>query len=99
MAGFTSTKLLYYSNEGTISINQTPRKEQTVETKTKKVAKRLKQYRLDAGMSQQEVADNAGIDRKTVNRIENFHFMPNIDTLLRLTTALAVKTADIFEGL
>lgn len=99
MAGFTSTKLLYYSNEGTISINQTPRKEQTVETKTKKVAKRLKQYRLDAGMSQQEVADNAGIDRKTVNRIENFHFMPNIDTLLRLTTALAVKPADIFEGL
>lgn len=96
MAGFTSTK---YSNEGTISINQTPRKEQTVETKTKKVAKRLKQYRLDAGMSQQEVADNAGIDRKTVNRIENFHFMPNIDTLLRLTTALAVKPADIFEGL
>jgi putative transcriptional regulator len=70
-----------------------------VETKTKKVAKRLKQYRLDAGMSQQEVADNAGIDRKTVNRIENFHFMPNIDTLLRLTTALAVKPADIFEGL
>ena len=99
MAGFTSTKLPYYSNEGTISINQTPRKEQTVETKTKKVAKRLKQYRLDAGMSQQEVADNAGIDRKTVNRIENFHFMPNIDTLLRLTTALAVKPADIFEGL
>jgi putative transcriptional regulator len=70
-----------------------------VETKTKKVAKRLKQYRLDAGLSQQEVADNAGIDRKTVNRIENFHFMPNIDTLLRLTTALAVKPADIFEGL
>jgi putative transcriptional regulator len=99
VAGFTSAKLLYYSNEGTISINQTPRKEQTVETKTKKVAKRLKQYRLDAGMSQQEVADNAGIDRKTVNRIENFHFMPNIDTLLRLTTALAVKPADIFEGL
>lgn len=96
MADFTSTK---YSNDGTISINQTPRKEQTVETKTKKVAKRLKQYRLDAGMSQQEVADNAGIDRKTVNRIENFHFMPNIDTLLRLTTALAVKPADIFEGL
>ncbi len=70
-----------------------------METKTKKVAKRLKQYRLDAGLSQQEVADNAGIDRKTVNRIENFHFMPNIDTLLRLTTALAVKPADIFEGL
>lgn len=70
-----------------------------METKTKKVAKRLKQYRLDAGMSQQEVADFAGIDRKTVNRIENFHFMPNIDTFLRLTTALAVKPADIFEGL
>jgi DNA-binding XRE family transcriptional regulator len=50
-------------------------------------------------MSQQEVADNAGIDRKTVNRIENFHFLPNIDTLLRLAKAFSINPADIFEGL
>lgn len=70
-----------------------------METKTKKIAKRLKQYRLDAGMSQQEVADNAGIDRKTVNRIENLHFLPNIDTLLRLAKAFSINPADIFQGL
>lgn len=70
-----------------------------METKTKKVAKRLKQYRLDAGMTQQEVADFAGIDRKTVNRIENYHFLPNIDTLLRLSKAFSINPADIFQDL
>jgi putative transcriptional regulator len=70
-----------------------------METQTKKVASRLKQYRLDAGLTQQEVADFAGIDRKTVNRIENFHFLPNIDTLLRLSKAMGFRPSDLFQGL
>jgi DNA-binding XRE family transcriptional regulator len=70
-----------------------------METQTKKVAKRLKQYRIDAGMTQQEVATFAGIDRKTVNRIENFHFSPNIDTLLRLSKAMGFTPSDLFQGL
>jgi putative transcriptional regulator len=70
-----------------------------METKTKKVANRLKQYRLDAGLTQQEVADFAGIDRKTVNRIENLHFSPNIDTLLRLSKALGFHPSDLFADI
>lgn len=70
-----------------------------METKTAIVGKRLKQYRLDADMTQQEVADYAGIDRKTVNRIENNHFLPNIDTLLRLAKAFSVNPSEIFKGL
>ena len=63
-----------------------------------KVAKKLKQARIDLELSQQTVADFAGIDRKTVNRIENNHFSPNLDTLLRLCVALSIQPVELFEG-
>jgi len=71
----------------------------SVKSKTSVISKRLKVYRVEAGLSQQELSDYAGIDRKTVNRIENGHFSPNIETLLRLTTALDVTPAEIFKGI
>jgi transcriptional regulator with XRE-family HTH domain len=71
----------------------------SVKSKTSVISKRLKVYRVEAGLSQQALSDYAGVDRKTVNRIENGHFSPNIETLLRLTTALDVTPAEIFEGI
>ena len=71
----------------------------SVKSKTSIISKRLKVYRVESGLSQQELSDYAGVDRKTVNRIENGHFSPNIETLLRLTTALDVTPAEIFKGI
>lgn len=71
----------------------------SVKAKTNIISKRLKDYRVEAGLSQQALSDYAGVDRKTVNRIENGHFSPNIETLLRLTTALDVTPAEIFKGI
>jgi putative transcriptional regulator len=71
----------------------------SVKSKTSVISKRLKVYRVEAGLSQQALSDYAGIDRKTVNRIENGHFSPNIETLLRLATALDVEPAEIFKGI
>jgi transcriptional regulator with XRE-family HTH domain len=71
----------------------------SVKSKTSVISKRLKVYRVEAGLSQQALSDYAGVDRKTVNRIENGHFSPNIETLLRLTTALDVTPAEIFKGI
>ena len=71
-------------------------------TKTKKekmVADRLRDFRIQAELSQQALAELAGIDRKTVNRIENNHFSPNLDTLLRLCQALSVKPVKLFVGI
>jgi transcriptional regulator with XRE-family HTH domain len=65
--------------------------------KAKTISARIKFYRDMAGLSQQALADFAGIDRKTVNRIENDHFSPNVDTLLRITTALDVKPELLFR--
>ncbi len=71
-----------------------------MKNKTEKiVADRLRDFRLSAELTQEGVAKLAGIDRKTVNRIENNHFSPNLDTLLRLCKAFGVKPAQLLKGL
>jgi transcriptional regulator with XRE-family HTH domain len=62
------------------------------------IAKRLKEIRLEQGASQQEIAEYAGIDRKTVNRIENGHFSPNMETFLRICDSLGTTPSLIIQG-
>jgi len=57
------------------------------------------QLRIDKGLSQDNLAKAAGIDRKTVNRIENGHFSPSLDTFFRLCIALDVRPADLMKGI
>ena len=49
-------------------------------------------------VTQESLANNIGIDRKTINRIENGHFSPNLDTLVRIFTALDIKSKAVFEA-
>ena len=49
------------------------------------VADRLVALRAERGFSQARLAELAGVDRKTINRIENGHFSPSLDTLTRLS--------------
>ena len=66
--------------------------------KTKEVlSETIYEKRTKLRMTQQELADLCNVDRKTVNRIENGHFSPNIDTLVRLFTALDIKSKTVFE--
>ena len=51
--------------------------------------------RLDNGWSQLELADRAGLDRKTVNRIENGRFQPSVETLLAVSEALGVSVTQL----
>ena len=46
-------------------------------------------------LSQQALANLAGVDRKTVNRIECGHFSPSLDTLVRLGEAFKITTAKL----
>ena len=47
--------------------------------------------------TQQQLADICGVDRKTINRIENGHFSPNLDTLVRIFATLDIKAKSVFE--
>ena len=51
----------------------------------------LKEERTKRGWSQEELASRAGLDRKTVNRIENARFLPSIETLIAISNALGVS--------
>lgn len=62
------------------------------------LAERLYQLRIEQEWSQAKLADLAGVDRKTINRIENGHFSPALDTLVRLSVALDVEPADLLAG-
>ena len=64
-----------------------------------RVSARLKKLRLERELSQDMLAKKAGIERKTINRIENGHFSPNLSTLLSVCKALKVKTSDVLEGI
>lgn len=55
------------------------------------ISERLYEMRVKQGMSQQELGDRAGVDRKTINRIENGHFSPSIDTMVRIAAVLGVS--------
>lgn len=77
----------------------TQKKDKAIQPKERKVAKRLLDLRLERGLSQGALADKAGVDRKTVNRIENDHFSPNLNTFIRLCKALKVKPSQVLENI
>ena len=59
------------------------------------LANRLFEMRSDAKLSQAQLAEIAGVDRKTINRIENGHFSPALDTIVRLSVALGIAPSDL----
>ena len=58
---------------------------------TKAISQQIKELRISNGLSQAALAESAGIDRKTINRIERNHFSPSLDTLFRICVALNVQ--------
>ncbi|HEY5105300.1 MAG TPA: helix-turn-helix domain-containing protein [Caulobacteraceae bacterium] len=61
---------------------------------------RLREARAAAGLTQAQLADLAGVSRKTINTVENRVFIPSTLLALRLARALgaAVETLFFLEG-
>ena len=57
----------------------------------------LKDLRGARGMTQADLADAAGVSRKTINTIENRVFVPSTILALTLAKVLEVTVHDIFE--
>lgn len=75
-------------------------KKATSTTKNRKqVAERLYEARIKLGISQLRTAELAKVDRKTINRIENGHFSPSLDTFFRLCQVLKLKPEVLVKGL
>jgi transcriptional regulator with XRE-family HTH domain len=58
-----------------------------------KIGAQVKRVRERALLTQQELADRAGIGLTTLNRIENDHAEPHFRTIRKLAKALSVDPA------
>ncbi|HBE69149.1 MAG TPA: transcriptional regulator [Planctomycetaceae bacterium] len=63
------------------------------------VAKRLKQLRLAAGMTQKELASRMCITKSRISHLESGRKQPQLATLCRASKALGLRNlAEFFEG-
>lgn len=60
-------------------------------------AKRLHQLRVKRGISQEKLAELAGMHRNYVSRLERCEQSPTLDRIFELSRALKVKPAEFFE--
>ena len=61
-----------------------------------KLAELILAQRKHLGLTQQELADLAGINRSMLCRLENQDYVPSLDQLTRLANALQFDVADVF---
>lgn len=56
---------------------------------------RVRERRVARGLTQIELAEHAGVDRKTISRIENSRFSPSLANVLAIASALSVEARDL----
>jgi len=68
-----------------------------IKKQTQLMAERILAKRKKAGLSQDALAELAGIDRKTINRIEKGHFSPSMETFFRIARAFNMNAKDLLK--
>ncbi|MBF5044981.1 helix-turn-helix transcriptional regulator [Aggregicoccus sp. 17bor-14] len=56
----------------------------------------LKVHRARLGLTQEQLAERVGVTRKTINTVENGHFVPSTVLALRLARALGARVEELF---
>lgn len=62
-----------------------------------KLANRLTEHRQARGLTQAQLAEAAGVSRKTINTVENRVFVPSTVLALTLARVLDVTVHDLFQ--
>ncbi|WP_306253686.1 helix-turn-helix transcriptional regulator [Parvularcula sp. IMCC14364] len=58
---------------------------------------RLKEFRTQQGLTQADLAEKAGVSRKTINTVENGVFIPSTILALTLASVLGTRVEDLFQ--
>ena len=58
---------------------------------------KLKEYRAELGVNQQEMGKLAGVSRQTISQIERGDYSPSVTLALKLAKLCNVTVEDIFE--
>ena len=61
------------------------------------IGSRTRAARLDRELTQEQLAERVGLDRKTINRLENGTYSPLVDHLLLVAQALGIDIADLLR--
>ncbi|MFC7983786.1 helix-turn-helix domain-containing protein [Streptomyces sp. NPDC057336] len=61
------------------------------------VGARIRAARLHATLTQEKLAEAAGMDRQAINRIEQGHASPLLDNLLRIADALGADPGELIK--
>ncbi len=64
---------------------------------TSRVRNRIRELRLERGASQQELADEVGASRQTINAIEQEKYSPSLELAFRITRFFKKKFEDVFR--
>jgi len=62
----------------------------------RRLKNRLKELRVEKGLTQSELAMLAGVSRKTINTVENAVFIPSTGLALSLAEILGKRVEEIF---
>lgn len=65
-------------------------------TINKNFGEKVRKLRKKQGMSQQDLAEKAGLDLTSVNEIENGGRNPMLKTIRKISSALKVSVKDLF---
>lgn len=60
------------------------------------ISYRIRALREAQGLTQDQLGERSGMDRKTVNRIERGHRTPDADQLLQIAWGLGVEPGALF---
>lgn len=63
------------------------------------LGKELRRARKEAGFSQEQLAEEAGVHRTYISLLERDVKSPTVDVLLRICRALEMKASDILKHL
>lgn len=61
------------------------------------VGDNVRAARLQAKLTQEKLAELAGMDRQAINRIEQGHASPLLDNLIRIADALDVPLSELVQ--
>jgi ribosome-binding protein aMBF1 (putative translation factor) len=78
--------------------NPAYREQQTERAGYREVAWLLIKYRMDKGLSQQQLSEMVGTSHSQISRIESGRHRTNLDTLQRIAKALDLTVVIGFEG-
>ncbi len=62
-----------------------------------KFGKNLKRYRLECGLTQEELAERLNMHQTTIGKLELGKINPSLKTIYRITRVLKIKLTNILD--